>query len=104
MFATVDADQELPAHTPDFVTDMARKQQLMRVRRAVQSLPWKYREVIVLCCLQELSYEQAATVIGSSIGTVRSRMHRGKQLLLQKLKETGFTLEALPDSALRCSA
>jgi RNA polymerase sigma-70 factor (ECF subfamily) len=79
-------DRELPASLPDLANDLARKQQAMRVRHAILSLPRRYREVIVLCSLQELSYEQAATVVGSSIGTLRSRVHRAKQLLLRKLE------------------
>jgi len=85
-FTTLDGDRELPASSPDLANDLARKEQAKRVRQAIVSLPRKYREVIVLCSLQELSYEEAATVVGSSIGTVRSRMHRAKQLLLRKLK------------------
>jgi RNA polymerase sigma-70 factor, ECF subfamily len=87
----------------DLADDLVRKEQAMRVRHAILSLPRKYREVIVLCAFQELSYEQAARVIGSSIGTVRSRMHRAKQLLVRKLKERGFAPETPSgNSILRC--
>ena len=74
---------------PEFADDFARKDEAKRLRHAISSLPRKYREVIILCSLQELSYEEAAAVVGSSIGTVRSRMHRAKQLLLRKMRETG---------------
>jgi RNA polymerase sigma-70 factor (ECF subfamily) len=86
-FTPLDGERELPGSSPDLANDLARKEQAIRVRQAIVSLPRKYREVIVLCSLQELSYEEAATVVGSSIGTVRSRMHRAKQLLLRKLKQ-----------------
>ena len=103
-FGTIGDDQELPETCrQDLAGELVRKEQAMWVRYAVLSLPRKYREVIVLCALQELSYEQAATVIGSSIGTVRSRMHRAKQLLLRKLRERGLALEAPVNSpVLRC--
>ena len=103
-FATIGDDQELPeTRLQDLAGELVRKEQALGVRYAVLSLPRKYREVIVLCALQELSYEQAATVIGSSIGTVRSRMHRAKQLLLRKLKERGLVLEPPVNSpVLRC--
>jgi len=56
------------------------------VRKAVASLPVKYREVITLCELCEMTYEVAATHIGCSVGTVRSRLHRAHALLAEKLK------------------
>ena len=87
IYEALDKDGDLPATVPDFADDFARKDQRERLRQAIFSLPRKYREVIVLCSLQELSYEEAAAVVGSSIGTVRSRMHRAKQLLLRKLRE-----------------
>jgi RNA polymerase sigma-70 factor, ECF subfamily len=56
-----------------------------RVRRAVLSLPPHYREVVVLCDLHGRSYADAAAVVGCSLGTVRSRLHRSRELLRQKL-------------------
>jgi RNA polymerase sigma-70 factor (ECF subfamily) len=88
LFAVLDDDRELAMiDSPDMASDLARKEQVKKLRRSILSLPRKYREVIVLCSLQELSYEEAATIIDSSIGTVRSRMHRAKQLLVRKLNE-----------------
>jgi RNA polymerase sigma-70 factor (ECF subfamily) len=55
------------------------------VRAAVRSLPPQYREVIVLCELQEMDYAAAAGVIRCPIGTVRSRLHRARTLLSAKL-------------------
>jgi hypothetical protein len=40
----------------------------------------------VLCDLQELSYEDVAVAIGCAIGTVRSRLHRARNLLVSKLR------------------
>jgi RNA polymerase sigma-70 factor (ECF subfamily) len=102
-FDAIEDEQELPqAGAHDLAGAFARKEQEIRVRNAILFLPRKYREVIVLCSLQELSYEQAAAVIGTSIGTVRSRIHRAKKLLLRKLSEGGLAPEALPaNSVLR---
>ena len=55
------------------------------VRRALLSLPSRYRELIVLCDLHDLSYEDAAAVVGASVGAVRSRLHKGRQLLRLRL-------------------
>jgi RNA polymerase sigma-70 factor, ECF subfamily len=56
------------------------------VRNAVRDLPPRYREVVVLCDLEERSYEGASQFIGCPVGTVRSRLHRARALLAQKLK------------------
>lgn len=57
------------------------------LRRAVRALPRRYREVVVLCDLEELDYADAAVILGCPIGTVRSRMHRARALLLEKLNQ-----------------
>jgi RNA polymerase sigma-70 factor, ECF subfamily len=56
------------------------------VRAAVMELPPEFRETVVLCELEEMSYEQAAEMIGCPVGTIRSRLHRGRALLLAKLE------------------
>jgi RNA polymerase sigma-70 factor (ECF subfamily) len=56
------------------------------IRRAVLALPARYREAVVLCDLQELSYEQAAAAMGCPVGTVRSKLNRGRALLAGKLR------------------
>jgi len=65
--------------------EMARRETIRSVRQAILSLPEHYREAVVLCDLNEMSYEETASVLGCSVGTVRSRLHRGRALLLQKL-------------------
>ena len=55
------------------------------VRRALASLPSRYRELIVLCDLHDLSYEDAAQVVGATVPAVRSRLHKGRQLLRLRL-------------------
>jgi len=55
------------------------------VRRALMALPSHYRELIVLCDLHDLSYEEAAVVVSASVGAVRSRLHKGRQLLRLRL-------------------
>jgi RNA polymerase sigma-70 factor (ECF subfamily) len=67
--------------------DIVRNEEIDRVRQAVLSLPPNYREAVVLCDLHELSYEEAAKVLECAVGTVRSRLHRGRGLLVEKLRE-----------------
>jgi RNA polymerase sigma-70 factor (ECF subfamily) len=66
--------------------DLTRAETIESVRKAVLSLPSKYREVVVLCELQDISYEETAAILGCAIGTVRSRLHRARALLLAKLR------------------
>src|SRR5207302_6049964 len=68
--------------------DLSRAETVDVVRAAIQSLPPAYREVVVLCELQEMDYADAAAVIGRPIGTVRSRLHRARALLASKLAST----------------
>ena len=70
----------------DTLGDLTRRETVDSVRQAVLSLPPNYREVIVLCELQELSYEDAARTVGCAVGTIRSRLHRGRALLIEKLR------------------
>ncbi|HWB87291.1 MAG TPA: RNA polymerase sigma factor [Bryobacteraceae bacterium] len=80
-------DSFLPelAIAADALVDLTRKEGLEALRRAVLSLPRRYREVVILCDLQEMDYTEAASVVGCPIGTVRSRLHRARLLLLEKL-------------------
>jgi len=45
-----------------------------------------YREVVVLCELEEMSYGEAAASLGCAVGTVRSRLHRARALLKRRLR------------------
>ena len=73
----------------DPARDYARQQVMRLVRQAVLALPPRYREVIVLCDFQELSYADAALALGCAVGTVSSRLHRGHALLLESLRTRG---------------
>jgi RNA polymerase sigma-70 factor (ECF subfamily) len=70
----------------DPLGDLTRNEMIDEVRQAVLALPSRYREVIVLCDLHEMSYAEAAAVAGCAVGTIRSRLHRGRALLVEKLK------------------
>lgn len=72
---------------------VTRQQSVAAVRRAIATLPLHYREVVVLCELEELEYAQAAEALGQPIGTVRSRLHRARRLLARKLAEPWASLE-----------
>jgi RNA polymerase sigma-70 factor, ECF subfamily len=69
----------------DPLSQVTREERIEAVRRAVHSLPPRYREVVILCDLHEMDYTEAARILECSVGTVRSRLHRGRNLLLAKL-------------------
>lgn len=75
-FATADGPLE----------ELSRLETINSVRMAVLALPERYREVVVLCDLQEMSYVEAAGVLSCAVGTVRSRLHRARALLINKLR------------------
>ena len=56
------------------------------LRKAIALLPSRYREAIVLCDLESQSYEEAAATLGCAVGTIRSRLHRGRELLARKFQ------------------
>jgi RNA polymerase sigma-70 factor (ECF subfamily) len=62
------------------------RERLEKVRAAVMELPIEFRETVVLCELEEMTYDQAARMLDCPIGTIRSRLHRGRTLLLAKLE------------------
>jgi RNA polymerase sigma-70 factor (ECF subfamily) len=55
------------------------------VRRALDALPPEFRLAVVLCDVEEFSYEEIADIMGCPIGTVMSRLHRGRKLLQKSL-------------------
>jgi RNA polymerase sigma-70 factor, ECF subfamily len=63
-----------------------KRERVARVRAAVLDLPAEFREAVVLCELEEMSYEEAAQAVGCPIGTIRSRLHRGRALLMARLE------------------
>lgn len=73
----------------DPLGDLTREEMIQSLREIILALPAHYREVIVLCELHEMSYIEAADVVGCAVGTVRSRLHRARGLLIEKLRAAG---------------
>jgi RNA polymerase sigma-70 factor, ECF subfamily len=70
----------------DLFGELAQSERLETLRKAVLALPPAYREVVVLCDLHERDYAEAAGIMGCAIGTVRSRLHRARALLSEKMR------------------
>lgn len=78
--------EDAPAPDSDPAAGVAKRELVAAVRQALATLPVGYREAIALCDLQELSYADAAAALGCAVGTVRSRLHRGRALLADRLR------------------
>jgi RNA polymerase sigma-70 factor (ECF subfamily) len=77
---------DIAADDPDVLASLARNERIESLRRAVLALPPAYREVVVLCDLHELDYTEAATALDCAVGTIRSRLHRARALLAEKMR------------------
>jgi RNA polymerase sigma-70 factor, ECF subfamily len=89
----------------DPLADLTRSEMIESVRQAVMALPAHYREVVVLCDLHEMSYAEAAQVLSCAVGTIRSRLHRARYLLIEKLRATKEQGAAAPIvNSARCFA
>jgi RNA polymerase sigma-70 factor (ECF subfamily) len=84
--APANDDTPEPAVEDDPFERLDLEQRLELVRTAVASLPAGYREVVVLCDLEEMSYADAAVTMGCAVGTVRSRLHRARAMLLSRME------------------
>ena len=58
-----------------------------RLQNALTGLPQAFRVAVLLCDVEGKSYEEIAAVMGSSIGTVRSRIHRGRTMLRRTMEK-----------------
>jgi RNA polymerase sigma-70 factor (ECF subfamily) len=83
----------------DPLAGLLRAERIETVRRAVHALPLPYREAVVLCDLQELSYGDAAAALGCPVGTVRSRLHRARAMLAARLAVSALSPAALAAEA-----
>ena len=85
--ATEDGDiqREIP-DVRDLPEDLALTSEFHgELKTALATLPPDFRTAVVLCDVQGLSYEEIAQIMGCSIGTVRSRIHRGRRQLRERL-------------------
>lgn len=81
-----DVVEALPAITTDPLDDLTTAERIESLRRALLTLPLRYREPVVLCDLQEMTYVDAAAALECPVGTVRSRLNRGRALLAAKMQ------------------
>ncbi|HET6961402.1 MAG TPA: RNA polymerase sigma factor [Terriglobia bacterium] len=97
-----DASFEPPAASGDPLGDLTLREGLSALRQAILTLPLHYREVVALCDLEEMSYEDAARNVGCAVGTIRSRLHRAHALLIQKLRDANEISSGVARNTMRC--
>jgi RNA polymerase sigma-70 factor (ECF subfamily) len=76
-----DADQRLPGRVASPDSQVADAMLDADVEAALADLPPEFRAAVVLCDIEGLSYDEIADVLGVKLGTVRSRIHRGRKML-----------------------
>jgi RNA polymerase sigma-70 factor, ECF subfamily len=74
-----------------------------RVRQAIAALPSRYREVVILCAIHGLSYADAAAALRLPVGTIRSRLSRGRQAIASRLQEDDSRTSRVAANAARCT-
>lgn len=85
LFQKDDKTYPLPDRRESPEKALDRKQKLQRLQAAIDTLPEKYRLAFMLKEVQELSYEETSRILNISLGTSKSRIHRAKMLLREKL-------------------
>ena len=85
----VDVDEAGLVDDSDVLAQFDHREMLDRLRKSVLALPEPYRAVVVLCDMEEMSYEEAGAILQSPPGTVASRLHRARAMLKGRLKEMG---------------
>ncbi len=80
-----DADQRMPGLMPSPDSQMADGMLDDDIEAALADLPPEFRAAVVLCDIEGLSYDEIADVLGVKLGTVRSRIHRGRKMLRSSL-------------------
>jgi RNA polymerase sigma-70 factor (ECF subfamily) len=97
------AEAGFPTQGPDPAAQLLDRLGTERVVAAIDRLPEEYRVVSTLYFMEDLSYEEIAQVLGCPIGTVRSRLHRGRKMLQKALwqvaEENGIISHQTPGPA-----
>jgi RNA polymerase sigma-70 factor (ECF subfamily) len=83
----------------DLARDVLGRLEAEQVAAAIDALPEEFRVAAVLYFLQDLSYQEIASILDVPIGTVRSRLHRGRALLQRRLWELAVDHGLVPERA-----
>jgi RNA polymerase sigma-70 factor (ECF subfamily) len=67
---------------------LIQKADIAAIRDAIEKLPFHYREVVLLCDVEDLTYREIAQVIEIPMGTVMSRLARARKVIRDSLRST----------------
>lgn len=80
-------ERELPSRERDAYGDLRNRERGEAIQKAIEALPWQYRELILLRHYAELSYEEIAETKKMPLGTVKNKLFRGRQMLKERLAD-----------------
>jgi len=80
-------DWDLPSPERGPYGDMRNRERGCAIQEAIDTLPWEYRELILLRHFGELPYEEIARLKQMPLGTVKNKLFRGRQMLKEKLQD-----------------
>jgi RNA polymerase sigma-70 factor, ECF subfamily len=95
-------EEREPIANSDPASSFERSEERGQLRRVIADLPSRFREVVILCAIHGLSYAEVAAVLGTPVGTVRSRLNRGRRIIAKRLREAEGRSDAVPRRAARC--
>ena len=80
-------EYEIPdeRYAADSIAESSLKHEI--IQKALNAIPEQYREAVILCDIQELSYDEICSITGMNMGTLKSRLNRGRSQLQALLKD-----------------
>jgi RNA polymerase sigma-70 factor (ECF subfamily) len=83
---------DIQSNNPDPSEQLAQTQLIRSLQKEINHLPAEMRDVLLLVALDDLSYEEAASMLSIPVGTVRSRVSRARATLRKRLRENQFEI------------
>ena len=83
---------DIQSNNPDPSEQLAQTQLIRMLQKEINQLPVEMRDVLLLVALDDLSYDEAATMLSIPVGTVRSRVSRARATLRKRLRENQFEI------------